>query len=102
MARVGHGLLLTLAGASVLVLGCGSTPRDINFGTDAGSDYIAPDVAPEDGGDAGTAPDVSTTTDDADAATTADLDAAADAASLADDGATDVVTDGADDGATGQ
>lgn len=89
------------------VLGCGSTPRDINFGSDAGADYIAPDVVnPSDATDTTT-----TTTTDADApadvvtadAATTDPDAANDAATdVTTDVATDVVTDGAADGVAGQ
>lgn len=44
-----------LAGATLSFLGCGgATPRDINFGKDAGTDFTPPDLA-------GPAPDATDT-----------------------------------------
>ena len=34
--------LLTLLGGACLAIGCGTTPRDVNFNTDAGKDFVPP------------------------------------------------------------
>jgi hypothetical protein len=66
MTRVGHALL-TLVGGACLALGCsGATPRDQNFNTDAGADFVPPppsfdtgvDTATGQAGAGGTAGDV--------------------------------------------
>jgi hypothetical protein len=46
MTRVGHALL-TLLGGACLVVGCGTTPRDININTDAESGFEPPPFVPE-------------------------------------------------------
>jgi len=46
MMRARSGLFVMLVGASLSLIGCGgSTPRDINFGKDAGADFTPPDLA---------------------------------------------------------
>ena len=46
MMRVPAGLMAMLVGASLSLLACGgATPRDINFGKDAGADFTPPDLA---------------------------------------------------------
>lgn len=79
-------LQLLLLGACLGGLGCGSTPRDINYGTEAGADFDAPPKPdrPTDATDATDASDASDATDAADVADTADA------------GATDTLSDGAD------
>jgi hypothetical protein len=46
MTRVRHALL-TLVGGACLGIGCGTTPRDVNFNTDAGSGFEPPPFVPE-------------------------------------------------------
>jgi hypothetical protein len=46
MTRVGHALL-TFVGGACLGIGCGTTPRDVNFNTDAGSGFEPPPFVPE-------------------------------------------------------
>jgi hypothetical protein len=46
MMRAPSGLTVMLVGASLSLLACGgATPRDLNFGKDAGTDYTPPDLA---------------------------------------------------------
>jgi hypothetical protein len=47
MMRAPSGLMVMLVGASLSLLACGgATPRDINFGKDAGADFTPPDLPP--------------------------------------------------------
>ena len=84
-----------LAGA-VLGLGCGSTPRDVNFGTDAEADYRPPpDDTQPDTGDAAATADTTPGTAGAGGTTGAAGTGGAGGAAGSDAG-TDVAPDGGD------